>query len=141
VKLSAVSSFLLVLTLASFLFTLIASGKTMLLDETDNNTRVVLYVGDILSLKLKSNMTTGYSWNTKDLPSSLQQIDSKAEPGKGGRLGEAGFQSFTFKALAPEESTLRLNYVRRFEKDTPPAKTFRLLLSIEVRPGSPTVQP
>jgi predicted secreted protein len=83
----------------------------MLLDESDNNTRVVLYVGDIVSVRLKSNMTTGYRWNTKDLPSALQR-----------------------------ESTLQLNYIRPFEKDTPPAKTFHLLLSIEAPPGSPSVR-
>jgi inhibitor of cysteine peptidase len=133
-------SFFLQLTVAVCLITLMATGKTMLLDENDNNTRVVLYVGDIVSLKLKSNMTTGYGWNTKDLPSSLLQIDSKAEPGKEGRAGAAGLQTFAFKAVAPGECTLQLNYFRRFEKDTPPAKTFHLLLSIEARPGSTSAQ-
>ena len=139
-KLRCACSFLFVLTLAVCLFTFIAAGKTMLLDESDNNTRVVLYLGDIISVRLKSNMTTGYRWNTKDLPSALQQVDSKAEPRKGGRVGEAGLQTFTFKAIAPGESTLQLNYIRPFEKDTPPAKTFRLLLSIEAPPDSPSVR-
>jgi inhibitor of cysteine peptidase len=140
VKLLCTSSFLFVLTVAVCLFTFIATGKTMLLDERDNNTRVALYVGDIVSVRLKSNMTTGYRWNTKDLPSSLQQIESKGEPGKGGRVGEAGFQTFTFKAVASGESALRLNYFRPFERDTPPAKTFHLLLSIEAPSGSSSAQ-
>jgi Chagasin family peptidase inhibitor I42 len=86
VKKRAMFGFLLMLmlTLVLSLLTSIAPGKIMLLDETDNHTHVVLYVGDSLSIKLKSNPTTGYSWSVAELPVFLQQLDSKTEPGKGG---------------------------------------------------------
>jgi inhibitor of cysteine peptidase len=128
----------LALALALALLAMVAAGKTTLCDESDNNTHVILYVGDTLSIRLKSNVTTGYSWNTAELPSTLQELDSKSERGRSGRVGEAGFQFFTFRATAPGQSTLKLNYFRPFEKDSPPAKTFRLSLSIEPRPGLPS---
>lgn len=127
--------FPLVASLALVALAMIAAGKTTLCDESDNNTRVILYVGDTLSIRLHSNVTTGYSWNTAELPNTLQEVDSKTESGKSGRLGEPGFQFFTFKAAAPGQSTLKLNYFRPFEKDSPPKKTFRLSVSIEPRPG------
>jgi inhibitor of cysteine peptidase len=130
---SFVSTLILVLSLLA----LIAAGKTMLLDETDNHTRVVLYVGDAISVKLTSNPTTGFSWSVANLPAVLQQLESKTETGKGGRAGESGFQYFTFKAKAAGESTLKLNYARPFEKNSPPAKTFFVSISIEPRPGPP----
>jgi len=116
---------------------IITVGKTILCDESDNNTRVILNVGDTLSIRLKSNVTTGYSWNIAELPAALHAIDSKSESGKSGRVGEAGFQFFTFRAATPGEPTLKLNYFRPFEKDSPPAKTFRLSISVQPRPGPP----
>ena len=121
--------------LAFAVLAVITVGKTTLCDESDNDTRVLLYVGDTLSIRLKSNVTTGYSWNIAELPNTLRAVDSQAESGKSGRVGEPGFQFFTFSATTPGESTLKLNYFRPFEKDSPPAKTFRLSVSVEPRPG------
>jgi inhibitor of cysteine peptidase len=117
---------------------MITAGKTTLCDESDNNTRVLLYVGDRLSIRLKSNVTTGYSWNIAELPNTLRAVDSKAESGKSGRVGEPGSQFFTFSARTPGGSTLKLDYFRPFEKDSPPAKTFRLSVTVEPRPGPPS---
>ena len=128
-------SFVSLLALVLSFLALISTGKTVLLDETDNHTRVVLYVGDSLSVRLKSNPTTGFSWSVTDLPVFLQQLDSKTETGKRGRIGEPGSQYFTFKAKLAGESTLALNYARAFEKNTPPAKTFVVSISVEPRPG------
>ena len=124
--------------LAFAVLAMITLGKTILCDESDDNTRVILNVGDTLSVRLKSNVTTGYSWNIAELPNTLHAVDSKAESGKSGRLGEGGFQFFTFNAATPGESTLKLNYFRPFEKDSPPAKTFRLSISVQPRPGPPS---
>ena len=77
-----VSAFLTVAFLA-----LLSAGaifaKTLLLDDSDNNTHVGLYVGDTLSVKLKSNVTTGYNWSAKDLPAALKLLVTKNESGKG----------------------------------------------------------
>jgi inhibitor of cysteine peptidase len=123
--------------LAFAVLAMVTTGKTILCDESDNNTRVQLYVGDTLSVRLKSNVTTGYSWNIAELPNSLRAVDSKSESGKSGRVGEGGFQFFTFNATKPGQSTLKLNYFRPFEKDSPPAKTYHLSISVEPRPGPP----
>ncbi len=124
---------LLVLVLLSA----VLNSKTLFLDESDNHTRVVMYVGDTLAVKLKSNITTGYSWNVRDLPSALQQLEGKSEPGKTGRAGESGFEFFSFKAITPGESTLHLDYFRPFEKGVTPVKTFVLSVLIEQPPGPP----
>ncbi len=112
-------------------------GKTVLLDESDNDTRVMLYVGDTLTVKLKSNVTTGYSWSPAALPASLEQLENKNELGKSGKVGEAGFQTFSFKAAESGEAQILMRYFRPFEKDKPAAKTFRVSVSIEARPPVP----
>ena len=109
-------------------------GKTVLLEESDNDTRVMLYVGDTLTVKLKSNSTTGYSWSSAPLPAPLEQLENKSKPGKSGNVGEADFQTFSFKAAKSGEAEILLRYFRPFEKDKPAAKTFRVSVSIEARP-------
>lgn len=109
------------------------NGKSLVLDELDNGTHICLNVGDTLSIKLKSNPSTGYSWKIEDLSPVLQQIEAKTTPGKKGSLGEPGSQSFTFKANQPGEAELVLNYLRTFEKKTPPARTFSISIKIEPR--------
>lgn len=71
-----------------------------------------------------------------DLLASVELVKSKNEPGKEGKVGEPGLQSFAFKAIKPGESVLLLRYSRPFEKDKPAAKTLRVSLSIGHRPAT-----
>jgi Chagasin family peptidase inhibitor I42 len=95
-----------------FLFLAVTCAKTTFLDEADHHTHVCLYTGDLLTVK----------------------------HGSPNRVGSPGFQIFPFKASKPGESTLVLSYFRPFEKNTPPAKTFRLTLTVESRrPSAPSI--
>jgi predicted secreted protein len=109
-------------------------GKTILPDESDNDTNLVLNVGDTISIKVRSNCTTGYSWSPGDLPGFLELLESKDESGKNGKEGQLGFQSFTFKATKADESVLFLHHSRPFEKDKPAAERFRIWFSSYYRP-------
>lgn len=113
----------------------VANAKTILVDESDDSSHICLYTGDILMTKLASNPTTGYSWTNTDSPSNLDLLSSKSTPGSADRSGAPGYQTFSFKATRPDESTLVLNYLRPFEKNTPPAKRFRLSVTVEPRPA------
>jgi inhibitor of cysteine peptidase len=123
---------LFVLVFPVFLF--VAQGKTLLLDDSDDNSHICLYVGDTLTIKLPTNPTTGYSWGQPQGGAHLELLSSKQEQGATDRAGAPGFQIFSFKATDTGVSTLTLNYFRPFEKDTPPVKTFLLSLTIEPRP-------
>jgi len=110
------------------------SAKTVLLGESDSNTRVCLTVGDTVRIKLPSNPTTGYSWANPEALAIVELIASHVEKPATNRVGASGYQVFTFKASSPGEAELVLNYLRPFEKGTPPAKTFRLAVSVEQPP-------
>lgn len=122
------------LALFSFSF-FVADAKTILVDESDDSSHICLYTGDVLTIKLVSNPTTGYSWTNSDSPSNLDLLSSKSVPGSADRSGAPGYQTFSFKATKPDHSTLVLNYLRPFEKNTPPVKRFRLTLTVEPRPA------
>jgi inhibitor of cysteine peptidase len=117
------------------LFLFVADAKTVLLDESDDSSHICLYTGDILTIKLASNPTTGYSWTNTDSPSNLELLSSKSTPGSADRAGAPGYQTFSFRATKPDQSTLVLNYLRPFEKNTAPVKRFRLSLTVEPRPS------
>jgi predicted secreted protein len=113
----------------------VANAKTILVDESDDSSHICLYTGDILTIKLVSNPSTGYSWTNTDSPSNLDLLSSKSTPGSADGSGAPGYQTFSFKATRPDESTLVLNSLRPFEKSTPPAKRFRLSITVEPRPA------
>jgi predicted secreted protein len=109
------------------------SGKTMLLDDEDNNTHLCLNPGDSIILKLKSNVTTGYSWSVTSATGVLEQISSDQERPADAPVGASGFQTFKFTTKSTGEGHLELKYFRPFEKDKPASKTFRLSVQITAK--------
>ena len=93
-----------------------ASAKTLLLNEADDNSHPCLYVRDLVSIKLVSNPTTGYSWRKPENIAHLKLISAQSEKGSTDRIGAAGFQVFSLKATEAGESKLVLGYARPFEK-------------------------
>jgi predicted secreted protein len=119
--------------LSMFLFA--AAAKTLLLDESDENTHICLYPGDILTIKLISNPTTGYTWTNPESPTNIELLSSSSTRGSADPSGAPSFQVFSFNARRAGESVLILKYVRPFEQNTPPAKMFHLFITVEVRPA------
>ncbi len=125
------------LTLAMLFFSTEAvRAKTVFLDDSDHSTHICMNVGDRITIKLKSNVTTGYSWDTSSVPSCLVRQESKQKQKSSPRIGEPGFQVFSFKATDRCEAVINLHYFRPFEKDQPPAKTFSVDVSVQQRSGS-----
>jgi inhibitor of cysteine peptidase len=121
---------LLLFLLPSWLSSQIAA-KTITLKDSDNHSHVALSTGDELIVKLTSNPTTGYSWSPAEPFLLLPLISSKFVAARPGHYGTPGHQVFTFKAKHSGKVALVLHYSRSFEKDVPPAKTFRVVVSIE----------
>ena len=119
--------------LTTLLFVPVTKSKTVLLEASDNNSHVCLYVGDTLTIKLESNPTTGYSWAKPSAPALLTLLSLQTERGATNRVGTPGAQIFTFKASKAGESAVVLNYVRPWEKNAAPAKIFRVSVTVEER--------
>ena len=84
-------------------------------------------------LKIESNPSTGYGW-ALDQPldeTMLQLIGHDVEePGETAMAGAPQFEIWTFKALKAGETAILLKYARPWEKNTPPVKTHRIIVSI-----------
>ncbi|MCX6079779.1 MAG: protease inhibitor I42 family protein [Chloroflexi bacterium] len=102
------------------------------LTEEQNGSKVTLSVDGILHVVVSGNPTTGFTWETQNLDTSLLQQQAEPVYTRSNTLvGGGGTFDFTFKAIKPGDATLRLIYHRTFEKDTPPARIYEVTVNIQ----------
>jgi inhibitor of cysteine peptidase len=105
------------------------------LTEADNGKSVTVKVGDLVAISLKGNPTTGYSWRTAKLDG--KSIEQSGDPKytvdahQPGMVGVGGMFVFIFKATKPGKTEVNLEYVRPWEKNKKPAKTFTATIEVE----------
>ena len=133
---------LILLTIALVLFLSITiyifsgctiTGKTYA--ESNNGDNLNLKINDIITIKIESNVTTGYKWNLSEESNSdiiaLVSSDYTEKENKDNLVGAGGFETFTFKAVSNGSTTLILTYNRPWEKDVQPEKIFKLNISVQ----------
>ena len=81
--------------------------------------------GDIFTIRLEANATTGYEWNLTNLASQdiCQLVSSEYEPSDSNRIGAGGHQVWTFLALKRGETDLVFEYLRSWEPGIKPVNT------------------
>lgn len=104
---------------------------------------LVLLLGQALVLRLAATPGTGYGWEVVEIDPPLL----RRAPGARGepeyvcpdppRPGGSCTQILRFVGERPGAATLQLAYRRPWEKDQPPARTFRLALRIQSPVGAP----
>ncbi len=103
------------------------------LDESANGTSVSLRAGQTLIIALKSNPTTGYDWQVDQADEKVvrvvkQDFQPASDPE---RLGAPGQTVVEFQAVSAGTTTLRLIYVRPWEKDVEPQETFQVRITVQ----------
>lgn len=85
------------------------------------------------TLKLRSNPTTGYSWFLREYNSKLiAPVKHSYQPPDSKLIGAGGFDVWTFRVtraafLVPQQTALRMVYVRPWQNDTSGAQVvFRI---------------
>lgn len=113
---------------------LVAKESVLLVGEKDSGKLVSVSVGQELDVELPGNITTGYSWvltpgdEAKVLKQKGKIVYTQPEvtaPGLGGKF------TTKFKAIAKGEGRVNLQYIRPWEKDIPPARTFSIDIEVE----------
>jgi inhibitor of cysteine peptidase len=104
------------------------------LTDADNGKQITLKPGDILTLTLESNPTTGYSWQVMEIDNAVLVLDGdpeyKRSSGSEGLVGAGGTETFRFKVVGAGEASLGMGYMRPWES-VPPVETFEVRVVIK----------
>ena len=117
--------FFLSLMLVAVLLSGVLQAASLDVTGGESGKDLVLRRGDLLTVSLPSNRTTGYCWSP-----SFSTGGILATKGAGayfqdrpGRVGSGGTEKWTFRAVKPGTTTLTLCYARPWEKGVAPVKT------------------
>ena len=106
--------------------------KVLVIAQDMNGKSVSLKVGDTFKVRLPGNPTTGYNWVISDYDSSVvSQIGDVDYNADSLLAGSGGTYTYQFKALGPGATILTCNYLRSWEKDVPPYKTFKVTIEVK----------
>jgi len=97
--------------------------------EADDGRQILVPVGTLLDVALPGNPSTGFVWErVSPDQDGLEQLGPPRYTAEGPLLGQGGTVHVFFRVTAPEVSRIELVYRRPFEKDTPPARRFRVTI-------------
>ncbi|HAB19098.1 MAG TPA: protease inhibitor I42 family protein [Verrucomicrobiota bacterium] len=112
--------------------------QTRTITAADSGSTIQLKTGDLLEVKLESNATTGYTWQTIDVNSwvlarlTRPEYQPTGATGPDGTplMGAGGTLTLTFRAVGPGTSPLKFGYLRPWEVDVVAAKTFEVTVVV-----------
>jgi predicted secreted protein len=103
----------------------------MRFDESANGSEVEIPAGEEFDLSLPEIRTAGYRWTIKNSGEpTCALLNESSQPGPG-KTGGSGTHSWSFRAAAPGNCSLALEYGRSWE-NSGPAQTFGM--KVRVRP-------
>jgi inhibitor of cysteine peptidase len=104
------------------------------LTDADNGKQITVKSGDVVTVTLESNPTTGYSWQVIEIDNAILLQDGdpeyKQSPGSESLVGAGGTETFRFKAVGTGETTLGLGYMRPWES-VPPIQSFTVQIVVQ----------
>ncbi len=102
------------------------------LTSKDAGSTVHVKQGDVVTIALEGNPTTGYTWEVA--PGSGVGLEQQGEPQfkpDSNARGAGGTMTLQFKASQPGTYPLKLIYHRTFEPNVPPLKSFEAVVVVE----------
>lgn len=85
--------------------------------------------GDVVTIRVEGNPSTGYGWEASEITPNLTLIEKRFEDTRTDPqlVGAPGIFVFTFKALDVGTGSVKLNYLRPWEKTGPiKSETYRI---------------
>lgn len=108
-----------------------ASASMVFVSQEDNGQEFTLERGDALEISLPANSGTGYTWQAAPVVGGIvTQVGDPEFKGDRAMPGTSGRQVFHFARGAIGIGTLEMHYIQPWEKNTPPVKVFRIMLTV-----------
>jgi inhibitor of cysteine peptidase len=127
---SYMAAFLAVITLAA---ACTPQAASLSLNADSNDKQVEIKSGGEITITLDGNPSTGYTWEAKDLDTSMFEVvgDPVFTSSNPDLIGSGGALALTFKTLKAGTSTLMLIYHRPWETDVEPIDTFSVSVTVK----------
>ncbi len=116
----------------------IISGKlaNMKLDASASGSTQQLKRGEVMSIALESNPSTGFAWvaNISNTAAVIQMGEpeyTEPTPSTTPLVGAAGTQTFFFQAVGAGTATITLDYKQSWATDVPPAQTVTIIVNVK----------
>ena len=117
---------------AAFLWQPTSEDDQVTVSELDEGQTVAVARKGTLVIRLKSQLGTGYGWQVVRNDNRRLRLVGRPEQenSQGSLAGGEEHQIFRFKALRSGTTLIELRYVRPWERDTRPLRSFRLRIRI-----------
>ena len=108
------------------------SNSEITVNDTNNNSQIIIQKGNIMIVELLTNPGIGYSWQIiQNDPDKLKSLgDSVLKPIEAEAPGASENQVFRFSAQNSGSTMLELHYLRPWERNLPPLKTYQINVQI-----------
>ena len=122
---------LLLIACAIVLSTIRADASVVFVSLDDNGQEFTLERGDALEVSLPATSGTGYTWQAAPVATGIvTQVGDPEFKSDHAMPGASGRQIFHFARGAVGMGTLEMHYLRPWEKNTPPAKVFKIMITV-----------
>jgi predicted secreted protein len=119
------------MTLCVALFCSCSVKPAITVTDPDSGSRVEIKRGEILAVKLATQLGTGYGWKVVSESKALVLKGEPEQISKGEQKpGVSEYQTFTFKAEEKGEAVLKLQYIEAWKKDAKPLKEYTITVII-----------
>ena len=129
------------LSMSSCIVTSHETGVEISCDEFNENPYNVrnefqVEIGDKITVKLCSNLTTGFQWKYETTGDIVLQVEDHdfEEPESNGDAGVAGKEVWTFEAVEKGITELRMEYSRPWEGGEKTEWTYTITVTVEEGP-------
>lgn len=113
--------------------------KMIQVDDTFNGREMVLQVGQTLKVSLSENASTGHQWSippdVKDRLIPILREREETVEAPDGPPGKPGVRHLYFEAVAAGTADLEIHYRRSWERNSSPARKFKLRLVVKPASG------
>jgi inhibitor of cysteine peptidase len=127
-------SHLVLLLIAGFALSMAsrAGASVIFISREDNGREFTLDRGDALEISLPAISGTGYTWQAEPVAGGFVKLIGEPTFKTDSTMpGASGHQIFHFGVHGSGSGVLEMRYLRPWEKDKPPAKVFKITLTVQ----------
>jgi predicted secreted protein len=102
----------------------------MELDKNDGGRTVRVRKGELITVRLPENPTTGYRWTVSKAPEGVVSPTGDAYEARSDKPGSGGLRSFHFQATQPGRAIIKLMHHRSWESKEVALDNFEFIVEI-----------